>query len=453
VQGDLETELNQEQNAPNPEKILSGGLPPRVTILSPESGATVNDSTINIRVLLCDQGGGIGKVEWRRNGKFLMTAAARRLWPMEQADVPEKVLCPDTQTATASPGDIVQTGPVTLSPGENTVEVMVYNQHNQIASPAVGLTVQYAAPARQAASPPTLHILAVGINDYDHNAALALNYAVSDTEVLSRDLRQAGVQTFRDVRYTARTNAQATRRGVEAAFAEASAHVQPDDVFVLMLSGHGVVEEGQYYFLPADIPHLPPDRPNAVTAIIREHGLNTRDFQRWFSDLKTRKTVIFLDTCHSGAFSFSPSERGLEHSEQAEMRYTTSIDRLGRATGQVIVAATTAQEKALEGYKNHGFFTYALLEALRYADTPLCGNNDGEIALAEIFNFVRWRLPILSRQASGSEFEQIPRVIIQQAEWRYFQSPIGRALQPASLPSPLPAALRQTCATGRVAAR
>ncbi|MDH3600607.1 MAG: caspase family protein, partial [Candidatus Tectomicrobia bacterium] len=318
---------------------------------------------------------------------------------------------------------------------------------------AVRLTVQYAAPTRQVPSSPALHILAIGINAYRHNTALTLNYAVSDIEALSRDLRQVGSPTFRDVRYTGRTNAQATRQGVEAAFAEAAAHVQPDDVFVLMLSGHGVVEAGQYYFLPADIPYLPPDRPNVTTEVIRAHGLNTRDFQHWFSGLKTRKTVIFLDTCHSGAFSFSPAPRDAENFEQSAMRYTTSIDRLGRATGQVIVAATTAQEKALEGYNNHGFFTYVLLEALRYADTPLCGNNDGELALAEIFNFVRWRLPILSRQASGTEFEQIPRVIIQQAEWRYFQSPIGRALRPDTVPSPLPSRLNQACAKERLAAR
>jgi hypothetical protein len=77
------------------------------------------------------------------------------------------------------------------------------------------------------------------------------------------------------------------------------------------------------------------------------------------------------------------------------MLVQTSADRLNRATGRTIIAAATATEPALEGYKGHGIFTYALNEALQLADT---GDKDGVISILEVVLYLSRRVPALSRE-------------------------------------------------------
>src|SRR5947209_5724002 len=62
--------------------------------------------------------------------------------------------------------------------------------------------------------------------------------------------------------------------------------------------------------------------------------------------------------------------------------------------GRTVLSASSATQPALEGYQNHGVYTYALLEGLGKADA----NGDGLITVTELAEYVESRVPELSFQ-------------------------------------------------------
>jgi uncharacterized caspase-like protein len=74
-------------------------------------------------------------------------------------------------------------------------------------------------------------------------------------------------------------------------------------------------------------------------------------------------------------------------------------------TGHTILAASTEQQKALEGHEGHGVFTYAILQGLKgMADRQ--GKGQGVIAIDELADFAREEVPRITKEKWG--FEQIP---------------------------------------------
>jgi uncharacterized caspase-like protein len=60
--------------------------------------------------------------------------------------------------------------------------------------------------------------------------------------------------------------------------------------------------------------------------------------------------------------------------------------------GRTVLTASTDDAPALEGYRGHGVFTYALLDAFGRAD----GNGDGLIDVTELAGFIDQQVPELS---------------------------------------------------------
>lgn len=73
-----------------------------------------------------------------------------------------------------------------------------------------------------------------------------------------------------------------------------------------------------------------------------------------------------------------------------------AIGRLHEATGRPVLTAAATGKAALEGYKGHGVFTWALVDALRDA------NNNGTIELSELVAHVQALVPTLSAELHGS---------------------------------------------------
>ncbi len=74
------------------------------------------------------------------------------------------------------------------------------------------------------------------------------------------------------------------------------------------------------------------------------------------------------------------------------------------------IVAATDDQPTIEGYKGHGIFTYAILQALRHADT-VAGNRDGLTGLFELAAYVQARVPEITRQTFA--YEQLPQVHMQ----------------------------------------
>jgi len=239
---------------------------------------------------------------------------------------------------------------------------------------------------------PVLHLLAIGINRY-RDKSLWLNYAISDCKAFVAEMRKTAEPLFESVTQALLFDDQVTYQGLQTAFNKAQASIDPQDVFILYLAGHGITLDGRYYFLPHNFRYYNDDA-------VRKDAINQDHLQHWLAGIPARKSLVLIDTCESGSFSQSLfTMRG--------MAEKTAIAKLTRATGRATIVATTDSQPAVEGYQGHGVFTYVLLQGLRHADAQF-GNRDGYTGLFEFASYVNDQVPAITMKAFN--FEQIPQV-------------------------------------------
>ena len=313
---------------------------------------------ITAEARITDAGGGIGRIEWRVNGATVGVSASAP--GLGNARIVKQTLA--------------------LEPGENTIELVAYNARNLLASLPVSTTVTWTAPASRAR--PKLFVIAVGINDYHDRHFPPLSHAVADAKAFGAAMKAAGEGQYADVDVTYLLDEDATAAKLEKEIAEVGARMHPRDVFVFLVAAHGKSENGRFHLIPQDY-HSEPGRP------FTEGTIGQEQLQDWFANrIKARRGLILLDTCESGALVASRSSGiDLGNSEAA-------MGRLNEATGRPVLTAAAADQAALEGYKGHGVFTYALLDALVNGDA----NNDGQIELSELVAHIQALAPKLSRQ-------------------------------------------------------
>jgi len=317
-------------------------LPPDLRLLGQPK--LMPSGEIEITYELIDKGGGIGAVELRIDGVVIEGRANPPVAGINK----RRLLLPS---------------------GKQRAQLVALS-HRGVASTPVMFDVEGATSE----TPPTLHLLAVGITNY-RDAALrqGVKFAASDarafTETLTTPGRAATAQVAPPVLLT---EEQATVPRIRQELKAMASRVQPADVFVLYLAGHGVSnDQGEYVFLPQDL--LYQDNSSL------QGGLDGPELRNLLKHIRSTKTVVVLDTCSSGTFRLvGPAGRSLAEKG--------AIDRLARRTGRVVFAAAGDRKMALESQDNkQGIYTGALLRAIKgQADT----NRDGVVGVGEVADFV-----------------------------------------------------------------
>jgi len=338
-------------------QVLTQSLPPQLTLLSNASSHQSSpDYTVEFQI--ADQGGGIGNIVYKVNGSVL----------------------DGRPVGIGIPGHTPLKRQFALASGVNSVEILVYDAANKVASRALSTTVQVDQPQL----PVTLHVLALGISDY-RDRALKLTYADKDAQAMTTALQQNGQGLFDKLNILPPLlNRNATLANLQAAFKTLAASVQPQDVFILYLAGHGQAIDGNYHFAPWETVIKNDDS-------LRTGSLDEEGLRGLLAQIVATKTVVLLDTCAAGAFTM---RRGIEQK--------TAMSRLMRATGRAVLAATADDNMALEGYEQHGVFTYALLEGLKNADA----NHNAQIEIGELADYVEAKVPEITLKKWG--YEQFP---------------------------------------------
>jgi WD40 repeat protein len=227
---------------------------------------------------------------------------------------------------------------------------------------------------------PQLSIIAVGVNHYADPAIATLDYSRADAEAILRMFRDRAGDLYTVNQSLLLANEEVTRaqwqktmQNLKDSLAE---DVSPDDLIVLFLAGHGVLDPKteRYYFVGYDL-QVADYLEGRLTA-----GISWEDF-RTLSDIPCRKLVV-LDTCHSGAL---------------QPLSTRSLKAAVRALQEDVFLSLTASagnERSEEDERwGHGAFTKSLLEALDgRADT----SGDGLVTLRELFRYTQETVPQLT---------------------------------------------------------
>jgi hypothetical protein len=356
-------------------KLLDSGRVPKVAITSHKAIDASPSDLLNLEATVTDQRGGIGRAEWRINGTTV---------GLLEKGIPRQVISLKKSIA--------------LDPGENTIELVVYNGQNLVASIPARTKVLWTGT--EPTVPPRLHVLAIGINDY-WDGKLKLTYAVPDAKSLASALREGGKGLFEDVIVTEVLDGDATAAHLDQVFADLSQRIRPRDVFVFYAAGHGITFTDEatkiprYYFIPQDFKYQT-DESFATS------GIGQDRLQSWLAEIPAKKSILIFDTCESGSLTMVQlvSLRGGFEQKGA-------VDRLIKATGRTTLTAALENQPAIEGYRGHGVFTFAMLDALARGDR----NNDGLIQVTELIEHVDDLVPEITfktwqtRQIPRSQFQ------------------------------------------------
>ncbi len=217
----------------------------------------------------------------------------------------------------------------------------------------------------------------MGVNKYGDPEIQPLAFSVADAEAVVEMLRKRtkGLYALDDVALL--TNKQVTPQDFRAAIKELGEKLkkvaQPDDLLLLFLAGHGIVDEQskKYYFVGYDFTMADFQKGNYKDCISWD------DF-RGLADVPCRKLAL-LDTCHSGAIQ-PPSSSDLKN----------AVRQLQDDVMFTVTASTGDQRSAEKPSWGHGAFTKCLLEALGgQADTT----GSGYVTLDELVAYLKHAVP------------------------------------------------------------
>jgi hypothetical protein len=347
-------------------RVLAQGLPPKVEILPGHKIAA--DGQLELGVRITNRGGGVGRLVFAINGVQLEG----------RPEVP------------GIPGQGELTVKLPLPEGKGVaVSVAGYNERGQIQSRPAELKVDVALQR----SPITLHVLAAGVTQY-RDKKLQLKYARKDAEALVKEFARRGRGLFARVNvHPPLLDQEVTIPKLEAAFDRLSGMVKPNDVFVFYAAGHGTVRDGRYLFLPANLVYTNDEA-------MRAGGLNELKLRELLAKIPAQKSLVLLDTCASGVFA---SGTLLASRARSGLEEKAALDRLMKATGRAVLAASSDDKMALEGYRGHGVFTAAVIDGLAKGDR----NNNGMVDVNELGDFVVEEVPRITKQLW--QYEQFPQ--------------------------------------------
>jgi len=277
---------------------------PDFKILSPEYGSTITQQQIELKLSL---------------------SAVKTI----EIYVNDRLVIPRGENALA-PNHYKKTLIVRLEPGKNHLRIVA---KNSIGETEKNWEVYFEgeAPENQG----DLYLVAIGVSDYQDDR-LDLNYAAADAHAVHDIFVAQQGKKYKKVNSVllAAPTSSKIKETLDL-FDKAG----EDDTVILFLAGHGVNEDGEYYFLPYD-------------AHKRQNRWQKSSVVKWqtLQDKleKTRgRRILLVDTCHSGnAFN----SRLVKDAADANI---------------VVISATDRDSKADERHElKHGIFTYALLEGL-----------------------------------------------------------------------------------------
>jgi hypothetical protein len=120
--------------------------------------------------------------------------------------------------------------------------------------------------------------------------------------------------------------------------------------------------------------------------ILQSTAISAKFVNEVMSRSRSRRQVLLLDCCHSGAFREGMLAKGEE---------TAGVTEQLQGQGRVVLTASNALQYSFEGDTVHGtgkrsIFTHALVEGLKTGDADCDG--DGRFSINDLYSYVRERI-------------------------------------------------------------
>ncbi|MCY7332133.1 MAG: SUMF1/EgtB/PvdO family nonheme iron enzyme [Pseudanabaena sp. CAN_BIN31] len=211
------------------------------------------------------------------------------------------------------------------------------------------------------------YALLVGISNYTADLK-PLPSAVKDVVALRQVLVNPEIGGFLDgdVEVLTDVDETAIRKGLSRLFANRN----KDDLLLFYFSGHGVTDSRSDFYLTGISTNKDDLLSTAVSADYVHRAMNQRG---------SKRQVIILDCCHSGAFP-----KGMTAKDIGTVNVLPKLGGEGRAI-------LTASDSSQYAFEQEGFelslYTHFLVEGLRTGAADR--DDDGDVSVDELYEYVR----------------------------------------------------------------
>ncbi len=327
-------------------------LPPVVKIISPQDGTQVTGDEVVVEYAFRSPSGQpVDEITTLMDGR--PAELTRSLAPSGPA-VPDGThqrgiaAASDTPAAATEPGEVRARVAVAVPAGREVEISLLAETANHRKSEPARVRVTGRPASRQIASVKRLNAVLVGISKYP-DPKNRLMFAAKDVTDIAKVLdTQRGAGLYNEINVRVLTDEAATRQNILKALNWLRQETKSDDTGVVFLSGHGVPEEGQTFFLTydAEIGNL------AATAVTQG------DLKNVLSRVPG-KVIAFIDICHAGSAV-------LQQGKNAVVDMTSFVNIMREpGTGLIVFASATSYQPAEEKEElQNGAFTSALKEGL-----------------------------------------------------------------------------------------
>ncbi|MCK5429562.1 MAG: caspase family protein, partial [Anaerolineales bacterium] len=237
----------------------------------------------------------------------------------------------------------------------------------------------------------------------------------ADVGSLADILLDKEVGDFNDVKLLVNMSSTQVRRAISDFYFKK----HRDDLLLLYFSGHGVLDDQGRLYLAVKDSERRLLRATAIPAAFVTDEMNNS---------RSRRQVLILDCCHSGAFA-----RGSKGATGASVGTATAFE--GTGFGRLVLTATDATQYAWEGdlvtgEAENSVFTHHLIQGLKTGQADTDG--DGRITVDELYDYVyeqvvqqtpkqtpgKWSYKeqgeiVIARAAGAVQDEQIPSPLLE----------------------------------------
>lgn len=289
-----------------------------------------------------------------------------------------------------------------LNPGNNLIQLFCSNQQG-IASVKESFTAEYTTKSQKS----TLYLVSMGVSNYQQSN-YNLTYARKDAEDII-DWFSSHSGPFGKVKTKLLVDSSVTRSQIQGLY-EFIAPATENDVVILFIAGHGVLDQNlDYYLAGYDMDFSQPG----------SRGIPYDLLEDLLDHTKSRQKVLLIDACHSGEIDKDDViKTDVINSDNKDIKFRSgsyavmntdpekSFDlakslfadmRLNN--GATVISSSGGTEYAIESESwRNGAFTYCLLNGLSTGTADL--NRDHMIYLSELQSYL---LASVNKLTSGRQ--------------------------------------------------
>ncbi|MHC0068213.1 caspase, EACC1-associated type [Nostoc sp. UIC 10890] len=215
--------------------------------------------------------------------------------------------------------------------------------------------------------------LLIGVSDYG-SGLTPLPGAVKDVEALQRVLQHPEISGFDDVKTLINPEPLVMQEAIQTLFAD---NRTKDDLVLFFFSGHGIKDQrGELYFATRIT------RKNPHGELIKATAVPARFVQEMMSDSRSKREVVILDCCFSGAFPV-----GWTAKDDGSVDIQTQLGGEGRA---ILTSSNSTQYSFEQQGSDFSIYTHYLIEGIETGAADL--DNDGEILVEELHEYAKKRV-------------------------------------------------------------